>query len=131
MTSEQPNKQDQPPKPRQRTLPQAESMRLDMSDLSTLTLGDVERMLKECPIETKGRLHLLLTSLSQLASSETAQVFSLIAASYRANADRKECNRDWGLFFDKLKRERATVVITDRTTLGDLSELLWEMHTAQ
>jgi hypothetical protein len=106
-------------------------MRLDISELSILTLGEAEQMLKECPIETNGRLHFLLTSLSQFASSETAQTFSLIAASYRAHASEEECIRDWGLFFDALKHEKASEAITDRTTLGDLSELLWEMHTAQ
>jgi hypothetical protein len=114
-----------------RSLPRGEGARLNWVQLSHLTLGQVERILREGSSDTHEGFLQLFATLAGLAGAETARAFSLIGGEVRIRAAGEDATPDWSPFFAALKREQTARAIMDETTLRDLSELLWEMHTAQ
>ncbi|HEX8072039.1 MAG TPA: hypothetical protein VF546_18970 [Pyrinomonadaceae bacterium] len=106
-------------------------MRLTWAQLGCLTLGQAETILREGSPETHGGFLRLFAPLAGLAGSEAARAFSLVGHKVRSHAAGEAALPDWDPFFAALRRERTARLITERTTLHDLSELLWEMHTAQ
>jgi hypothetical protein len=116
---------------RGRALPWDKGVRLNWAQLAHLTLGQVERILREGSPDTHEGFLQLFATLAGVASAETARAFSLIGSDVRSRAAGEEGTPDWTPFFAALRRERTTRAITEEMTLRDLSELLWEMHTAQ
>jgi hypothetical protein len=106
-------------------------VRLNWAQLSRLTLGQAEQILREGSSDSHEGFLQLFVTIAGLAGAETARAFSLIGGEVRARAAGKGRVPDWSPFFAALKRERATRAITEETTLRDASDLLWEMHTAQ
>lgn len=106
-------------------------MRLTWAQLGHLTLGQAERILREGSPDTHEGFFHLFAPLVGVAGSETARAFSLISREARSHATGESAMPDWSPFFSALRRERTARAITEETTLRDLSELLWEMHTAQ
>lgn len=105
-------------------------MRLNWSQLGHLSIGQVEQILKEGSTDTENSFLRLFATLIGVSGAETAEAFSLIASQARSHTA-EESKPDWNPFFAAIKRERTTRAITEETTLSALSELLWEMHTAQ
>jgi len=113
------------------TLRRDEGIRLTWAQLGHLTLSQAERILGEGSSDTHEGFLRLFAPLTGLADSETARAFSLIGREARSRTAGEAAMPDWTPFFAALRRERTARTITEETTLRDLSELLWEMHTAQ
>jgi hypothetical protein len=106
-------------------------VRLNWSQLGHLTLGQVERILRGGSSDTHEGFLQLFATLAGIAGAGTARAFSFIGGEVRSRAAGEDDTPDWSPFFAALMHERTTRAITEETTLRDLSELLWEMHTAQ
>jgi hypothetical protein len=106
-------------------------VRLAWVQLSHLTLGQAEQILRESSSDTHEGFLQLFATLAGLAGAETARAFSLVGSEVRSHIVGEDYMPDWTPFFTALKHERTTRAITEEMTLRDLSELLWEMHTAQ
>jgi hypothetical protein len=91
----------------------------------------VEQVLREGSSDTHEGFLQVFATLAGIAGAETARAFSLIGSEVRSHAAGEEGTPDWDPFFAALKHERTTRAVTEETTLRALSELLWEMHTAQ
>jgi hypothetical protein len=131
MNNQSKQKHQPPLRGRGRALPRHEGVRLNWAQLGHLTLGQAEQILREGSSYTHEGFLQLFVTLAGLASAETARSFSLIADEVRGRAADEGSTPDWAPFFAALRRERTTRAITEETTLRALSELLWEIHTAQ
>lgn len=108
-----------------------EGIRLSWPQLGHLTLRQLEPIVAEGSEETTEGFLWLLAPLAQIASSETAQAYSLLAEQIRDYEEGQRPAPSWTPLLASFKREPTRVAITDETSLRTISEMLWQMHTAQ
>lgn len=95
-----------------------------------VTLGRFRAKLQDAPAFLHGPLLDYFSQLTELAGPETRMALAGLSRRMKGGATRPQA-ADWQPILNALGREHAADGVTDDTTLRELSEVLWRVHTRQ